>query len=210
MWWETAGEQVVKDIIATSSSVREGVERLLAYFEQRHPHPVWKRMAALDYEGDAGAIQAWFVGQLPFPEAVEVLWFAFWDETEGFDLRGSTTWSKDPENWDWWYSDDFRGQSYESAVLVQMHALAREVEDPTVFPHPKGGVWDLMEYLLTIGYIGLVGAQVFRNTDRRQLLGGRDERWCVTGFPDAVYGIIVGRVTNDGFVPFNQTGGPQH
>lgn len=203
MWWEKKGEQVVKNIIATSCGVREGVDRLLQYFQQRHANRVWKRMSDLNYEADVKSMRKWFSAQLPFPDAVEVLWFAFWDVTEGFDLRGATKWSKHPEQWDWWYEDDFRGDSYESPVLARMHELAREVEDPE-FAAPKGGVWDLTEYLLTIGYVGLAAAELFRITDRRQLLGGRDERWVVTGFPDAVYGVIIGRVTRNGFEPFQQ------
>jgi hypothetical protein len=159
-------------------------------------------MADIDYEGDADGIQRWFAAQLPFPDEVEVLWFAFWDVTDGFDLRGSTKWSRDPENWEWWYHDDFRGDSYQSPALIEMHDFARAVEDPARQPKAKGGVWDLTEYLLTIGYVSLAAAQVFRDTSRRQLLGGRKERWVVTGFPDAVYGLIVGRLTADGFQPF--------
>jgi hypothetical protein len=154
MWWEKAGEEVVKEIVATSSGVREGIDRLLEYLHQRRPHAIWRRMAKLDYEGDVQAIQDWFIAQFPIPHPVAVLWFAFWDVTEGFDLRGSTRWSQNPEDWEWWYHADYNGKSYESSVLVQMHALACEVESPEVV-RPKGGVWDLMEYLLTIGYVSL-------------------------------------------------------
>lgn len=201
MWWEKEGEQVVKEIVATSSGVREGVDRLLEYLCQRRPHAVWRRMAKLDYESDVQAIQKWFIAQFPIPNAVAVLWFAFWDVTEGFDLRGSTKWSQNPEDWEWWYHADYDAKSYESSVLVGMHELASEVENPEVV-HPKGGVWDLMEYLLTIGYVSLAAAQVFRYADPCQILGRRDDRWLVTGFPDAIYGIIVGRVTVNGFEPF--------
>jgi hypothetical protein len=207
MWWESKGEEVVKDTIATSSSVREGVDRLLDYFQKRHPNAVWQKMANLDYEADVKDIQEWFAAQLPFPDSVEVLWLAFWDETVGFDLRGATRWSQDPENWDWWFHDDFHGKSYESPILAGMHTLARKVENPE-YPTPKGGVWDLTEFLFTIGYVGLVAAQVFRSIDQQKLLGGRAERWVVTGFPDAVYGIIVGRITAGGFVPFEKPPSP--
>jgi hypothetical protein len=202
MWSSTQGEPVVKDVIATAQGVRQGIDRLLRYFNERCPHPIWNEMVALDYEADVAAIQSWLESHYPFPEAVEVLWFAFWDVTDGFNLRGSTHWSKDPEDWEWWYEDDFRGKRYGSPVLEQMHALARRVDDPVIFPRKKNGVWDLTDYLLTIGYVGLAVAQVCRSTDRRRLLGGRSERWVVTGFPDAVYGIIVGKVTPDGFEPF--------
>jgi hypothetical protein len=203
MWYEKKGENVVKETIATSSGVREGVDRLLTYFNKRRPNPVWKRMAALDFEGDAEDIRKWFATQLPIPDRVEVLWFAFLDETEAFKLRGSTKWSCDPDDWEWWYQAEFRGKTYRSPVLVQMHALAREVENPEKVV-PKGGVWELMEYLFTIGYVGLAANQAFRETNRRKLLGGRAERWVVTGFPDALYGIILGRLTQAAFEPFVQ------
>lgn len=159
-------------------------------------------MAALDYDADATAIRRWIERQLPVPDPVEVLWLAFWDVADGFDLRGSTKWSKDPEDWEWWYEDDFRGKSYGSPVLKKMHALARKVENPEVFPRKKNGVWDLTDYLLTIGYVGLAAAHVCRSIQAARFLGGRKERWVVTGFPDAVYGVIVGKVTHAGFEPF--------
>ena len=201
MWSSTGGDQTVKEIVATASSVREGINRLLGYFQARCPHPIWNKMAQLDYDQDMWNIHAWLDAQLPLPDAVEVLWFAFWDVTRGFDLRGSSTWSKDAEDWEWTYSDDFRGESYASPVLNQTLTLAREADDPTIFGRPENGVWDLTDYLLTIGYVGLVPAHIFRTGDAKRLLGERRERWIVTGFPDAVYGIIVGRLTAQGFEP---------
>jgi hypothetical protein len=160
-------------------------------------------MAELDYEGETASIQRWLVRQLPQARSVEVFWFAFWDVTVGFELRGASQWSRDPEDWEWWYHDDFHGDDFESDVLNRMHSLAASVDDPTKSRRKEGGVWELMDYLLTIGYVGLAAAQAFRQTDPHQLLDGHKERWVVTGFPDAVYGLIVGKVTPQGFSPFN-------
>jgi hypothetical protein len=204
MWWETEGEDFVKGVFASGAGVRDGVGRLLEYFKLRHPHPVWRRMAALDFDADAESIRDWFVDQFPFPDTLAVCWFAFWDVTTGFDLRGASDWSEDPEDWEWWYHDDYHGDAYESPVLAAMHELVDDAEAERV----RGGVADLTEFLLTIGYVGLVAGQVFREVDRRRLLGRRDERWVVTGFPDAVYGAIVGRVTAAaGFEPFGRRRG---
>jgi hypothetical protein len=70
---------------------------LLAYCGQRCPHSIWEDMARLDYAGDVAGMQQWLDRQLPIHNAVQVLWFAMWDVTTGFDLRGSTSWSRDPE-----------------------------------------------------------------------------------------------------------------
>src|SRR5262245_50147113 len=123
MWSSTQGEPVVKEVIANASGVRDGIDRLLRYFNERCPHPIWKEMAALDYEADVAAIQSWLESQYPFPEAVEVLWFALWDVADGFNLGGSTHWSKDPEGWEWWYDNDYWGKQYSSPVLEKMHEL---------------------------------------------------------------------------------------
>ena len=87
-------------------------------------------------QGGVVALRDWLAGRLPIRADVEVLWFAMWDVTEWFTLRGSSSWSRDPEDWDWWYRDDYDGGEASSPVLVQMHALARAAENPDAEPAP--------------------------------------------------------------------------
>jgi hypothetical protein len=42
-----------------------------------------------------------------------VLWFAPHDVPKDLDLRGSSKWSRDPDDWQWFYHDDYAGPSYD-------------------------------------------------------------------------------------------------
>ncbi len=197
--------RLIEQVVAQHPNLPDGMAALVEHCAQRYPHPIWDETARIDYSSDVNAMQAWFLDQLPIPEPVEVVWFALWDVATGFDLRGSTSWSRDPEDWDWWYHDDFQAGSYESRVLEDMHDLARQVEDPEEGPDVPGGVWELTESLLALGYVSLAAVHVLRSVDVAAVLAGRQERSAVSGFPDAVYGIILGRLTPTGFELFRQT-----
>lgn len=196
-------ERATNHILSHHSTMPERFAALVAYCDDRCPHPIWEKMASLEYAEDVAGMQRWLEQQLPVRDAVQVLWFAMWDVTTGFDLRGSTSWSRDPEDWEWWYRDDFSGGSYQSHVLEQMHALASEVEDPEK-PTADDGVWELTDLYLTLGYISLAAAEILDRLDADALLGDRRELWAVSGHPDMVYGIILGRVTQTGFKAFDR------
>lgn len=198
-------EAALSDIVSRHEAMADRFAELLAYCSQRCPHPIWQQLSQLDYAEDVAAMQRWLERQLPIPDAVQVIWFAMWDETTAFDLRGSTSWSADPEDWGWWYEDDFSGGTYHSPVLQQMHALAGAVEDPEQ-PTSDDGVWELTDLCLTLGYVSLAAAEILDRISSDALLGARDELWAVSGHPDMVYGIILGRVMPTGFAPFHRDG----
>ena len=202
---ELYGYGAVKEILTKHSDLGDGVEALLRYCKQRCPHPAWDEMAGLPYAADADAMRAWLVGRLPIPDAVEVVWFAPWDVVTGLDLRGSTSWSRDPEDWEWWYRDDFDAGGYESPVLAGMLDVARRAENPEDGPDIVGGVSELTDWVLAAGYVSLAAIWAMRTIEAAPVLGGRRELWAVSGFPDAVYGIILGRLTSSGFDAFTQT-----
>ena len=131
----------LKQIVARGSDVSDGMAALLASCRERYPDPTWDLIGGLDYRGAAEDLRAWLLEQT-IPDPVEVIWFAMWDVTTGFDLRGSTSWSRDPENWDWWFHDDFAAGSYQPPILGEMHDLARQVEDPNAGPTPPAAFWN--------------------------------------------------------------------
>ncbi len=124
------------------------------------------------------------------------------DVTTGFALRGSTSWSCDPEDWEWSYQDDFDAGGYEPPILVQMHELAREVDDPDAEDPPEDGVFELNDLCLSLGFVSLAAVDALKAFEAASQLGRKDELWAVSGQPDAEYGIILGRLTDTGFQPF--------
>ena len=186
----------VKRVVATTSTFPQGMAALLEYCRTSHPHPVWEQMERLDFGADSEAVTAWFAGRLPIPRDAVVLWFAPWDMAEGFDLRAAPAWSRDAENWEWWYDGDVSMGSYRSRVLTRVLALARDADQGAA---TGPGVYQLTEWVLALGYLCLAGIQAMEAAGRAELLGDREELWAVAGFADAVFGLVLGRMGRTGF-----------
>ncbi len=83
-----------------------------------------------------------------------------------------------------------------------MHELARQVEDPNAGPTPTGGVLQLTDIDLTLGFVSLAAVHALSGLAGPPDIGRRQELSAVSGHPDEVYGIILGRLSEAGFEPF--------
>jgi hypothetical protein len=184
--------------------VSEGMHALLDYCEKQRPHPVWEEIAALDYRGGVDSLRASLLEQVPISDDVEVMWFAMWDVSSGLDLRGSSSWSRDPDDWEWWYHDDFDGGPCRPSVLRAMIDLARQADDP-VPVSDEMRIYPLTDTLLTLGFVSLAAIEILNAFGTPAELGRQNELWAVSGHPDAVYGIILGRLTNTGFQAYTRS-----
>ena len=195
----------IEDVLRRELGVTDGMQALLSHCNDTAPNRVWEEMAALDYEGGVNDIRAWLLQRAPIGDDVEVLWFAMWDVTTGFDLRGSTSWSRDPEDWEWWYHDDFNAGSCTPPILDAMHALARGADDPDGDADEDAGdgqgVYGLTDLLLTLAFVSLAAVQILRGLGGPRALGREEGLWAVSGHPDEVHGMILGRLSEDGFEP---------
>jgi hypothetical protein len=179
------------------------MQALFDHCKEKRPHPVWDELAALDYEAGAEYLKAWVLEQVPISDDIEVLWFAMWDVSEGLDLRGSSSWSRDPDDWEWWYHDDFDAGACAPPVLAAMNELARQADDRAPV-NDEMGIYRLTDTLLTLGFVSLAAVKILRALGGPSALGREAELWAVSGHPDAVYGIILGRLTDTGFQTFTQ------
>ena len=189
----------IKRVVADHHSVSDGMAALISDCEHRSRHAAWDQLRGLDYEEAATDLRAWLLEKAPIPDRVEVVWFAMWDVTTGFDLRGSTSWSRDPEDWEWWFRDDFEAGSYEPPILIQMHDLARQADDPDAEEPQDEGVFELTDIWLSLGFVSLAAVDALRRLETPSRLGRLAELWAVSGHPDEVYGIILGGLTEAGF-----------
>ncbi len=193
---------VIKRTLDRDCSMSDGMAALITACQQHCPDPAWDRFRELGYRAAADDLRQWLLERAPIPDRVEVIWFAMWDVTTGFDLRGSTSWSRDPEDWEWWYHDDFDAGGYEPPVLLQMHNLAREADDPDAEDPPDEGVFELNDVCLSLGFVSLAAVEALKRLGATSQLGRSDELWAVSGHPDALDGIILGRLTDAGFQAF--------
>ena len=63
---------------------------------------------------------------------------------------------------------------------------------------------EVVEMFFSLGYFGLLARELIRRADNSLLLGNRSSRWFVIGHPDAVYGIVMGKVTKSRWQIFHR------
>jgi hypothetical protein len=199
-----------KELLQSRVGYLSGMKRLLVQCRADFSSPLWKELAACDFEGELNQLCTWWPASKgrDFPaDDIEVLFIALEDVPYSFELRGSKNWSRDPANWNWWYDNDYFGPTFKSTIMG--FALGRsEIHDrETPFlkrrrKHAPANSDEVVEMYFSLGYYGLLVRELIRNFDKARILGNRDDRWLVIGHPDAVYGIILGKLTRTRWLAF--------
>jgi hypothetical protein len=199
-----------KTLIQLPVDYRTGMKALLDQCRADYASPLWDELAACDYEAELNRITDWW----PTPrhrespaDDIEVLFIALEDVPYSFDLRGNANWSRDSENWEWWYDHSYSGPRFKSKIME--YAFERsEIHDRANPPkgrfgeHAPDNSYEVVEMFFSLAYFGLLVQEFVRNSDRSRILGNRFDRWFVVGHPDAVYGIIMGKLTRSQWHPF--------
>lgn len=198
-----------KRLLNSGQGFAGGIKELLKQAEEDFVSPLWEELAAQDFQAEYERFAQWW----PKPKSKEfpedeyvVLFLGLEDVPYGFDLRGSSTWSRNPDDWGWCYTDEMLGMSYGSEImrfaLDRAEALDKEAERHWLEDDRAETNFEVVEMFFSLGLYGLLMRELIRQADRKLLLGGRSERWVVLGHPDAEYGIILGKATQTGWEPF--------
>jgi hypothetical protein len=188
----------LKTILQSRLQFRAGVERLLDTCREHCPDSAWDTIADYDYTAELDRFTRWYSDNVACnvpPNDVEVLWFAPHDIPTDLDLRGSSKWSRDPEDWQWFYHDDYDGPSYTSKLVTEAYwltdyeGIVPKRTSPANHPH------EVVEFVYSLGIYGLCVRELVRSVDASAILGNRSSRWLVIGHPDSVYGVILGTLT---------------
>jgi hypothetical protein len=194
-----------KSLLQSRCSYKSGINRLLDECQTQFPSPLWDELAQRDYSREYQRFERWWPKRSARgypPESIEVLFIALEDFPLGCTLRGSSKWSRDPEDWQWWFDDDYFGPYYRSEIMAV--ALGRaEHHDQLASSRKtgrrrKGGAScseEVVEMFFSLGLFGLLTRNLIRSVPAADLLGRRANRWFVLGHPDALYGIILGKQT---------------
>lgn len=181
-----------------------GIKKLLDQAREDFPSALWEELAGQDFQAEYERFAKWWPGRKSdcFPEDdIEVLFQGLEDVPYGFDLRGSSTWSRDSEDWKWWYDDELIASSYRSEVMTfaldRAESYDKEAERQWYEDDRAETAFEVVEMLFSLGLYGLLMREFIRRADRELLLGGRADRWFVLGHPDALHGIILGRATRN-------------
>lgn len=194
----------VKEVLQSRLGFGGGVTKALDLCRTHCPHPSWDEVAALDFDAERERMLRFWrdVSRRPPPEPVDVLWIAPHDLPTSFNLRGSSRWSRDPDDWKWFYEDDYQGPTYESRVLRRAAEMTESEEPVPKGNRPASDPETVVSLFFSLVLYGLGTKEAARAADGSGLLGGRTDRWFVVGHPDAVYGVILGRLSPRGWHGF--------
>jgi hypothetical protein len=180
---------VIEALTKTSSTVSVGMTQLLDYCESKYPHPIWIKLRALNFEGDTKNLRSWLEHILlrePPSSEIRGFWFGLFNPvmdnktTCALYISGST---KHPSKSDWavWNEESYlpNGRYADSKVLHEIYHLLEE-------HHMLGDA----EYILCLGYAGLVVHSVCKSTDTKLLFGERSSRAIAVGFDSGDYIVL--------------------
>ena len=128
-----------KAILQADSGFNNSIRNLLATCRKHCPDDAWNKISEYDYDAEAHSLETWWMNSVvpnTPPVAIDVLWIAPHDVPENFDLRGSTKWSKDPNEWEWYYDDDFMGPTFESRIMREALGFTEYEGVPPKTEHP--------------------------------------------------------------------------
>lgn len=211
MYHDKFAYPVAKELLQSRHG-RRTIDELLETCSQHYPSPLWEELQKCDYHGESKAFQHWWSKEVRknFPRTdVEVLFIALEDVPYSCTLRGSTKWSRDPNDWEWWYDDNYNGPQFRSTIMA--YALERaEIHDTDatirvrkrIKPDAAGSAYEVIEMFYSLVLYGWLMRDLVRTLDVSKLLGKRPSRWVVIGHPDAVYGIILGRQTRSRWITY--------
>lgn len=203
---------LTKKLLHKNLSLDESIQLILETGNRACPDPLWKKWEKLPFVTDVSHLERYMTRALIHPrrapsKKIQVIWLGLLDVEEGFDIRGSSSWSKDPDDWEWWGNDDyffseddpvpFKGGCLSSV----MKAWTWDVMD---LPRSKERLKCVASFFATLAYAGAVGQHFFKNAPKDIVLGERRDRWLAVGHPDAEYGIILGRRTKKGWEAFSK------
>jgi hypothetical protein len=178
---------MVERVVRADTGVEEGMRRLAAYCQVKHPSPVWGEILALDIRSDIRALRSWLeevmVEEPPDPR-IEALWFGLYDailrngrEYCAMYVSGATRFDPADRTAEWaeWAPDAYMPASRyaKSEVLQEISNLA----------HGAGlEARELAAQVLCLGYACLAIREVCASMNRSIFLGGRPSRAVAVGF----------------------------
>jgi hypothetical protein len=205
-----------KKILYRNLSVEEGFDAILKECHRRHKEAYWDQCRKLPLQEDVEHIRAYLRKALTHSDRpskdVCVLWLGLHDCADRFNLRGSSEWSNDPDDWEWCGSDDYEfDENDDGGCMAGCGSQILEAWSDEFYDYIQGrykkvpdGLYKLASSFASLTYAGLVAQNVFKTEPAELVLGGRKERWFAVGHPDSEYGIILGCRTAKGWVPFNE------
>ena len=189
-------------VLASDASVSDGMSQLIDFCADQESWLGWSALRTLDFTADAKRLKRWLTGVLtkePPQENIKAFWFGLFNPivddkaTCGMYMAGSKIFDAADETFDWACDPDYlpNGRYAKSQVLDEIY---RKVD------RPKGSVSEYGEYVLCLGFVGLIIRTLADTIDAETWLGNSKARAVAIGF-DSGDGILLGSITKTGWQP---------
>ncbi len=187
-------------VLTSDASVVEGMAQLIEFCADQESWRAWSALRKLDFAADERRLKLWLVGVLtkePPQKSIKAYWFGLFNPivedraTCGMYIAGSKSFDAADETFDWACSPDYfpNGRYAKSQVLDEIY---RKVDKA------KGCVSEYGEYVLCLGFGGLIIKTLADTIPVETLLGNAKSRAIAVGF-DSGDGILLGSITKNGW-----------
>ncbi len=201
-----------KQILYKHPEPARGIELILKRCHKVAPNRFWKSCNEWDYETDSKLIREWLFRAMTHPrkrptDDIAILWIGLHDVEERFDLRGSRSWSKDPNDWEWCARDTYCFDEDDPSPTMagcSSRVMSGWVSEMPEAVSKRKNAPNMGSWFATLVYAALIGEEFFRKQASDVVLGARKERWLAVGHPDSEYGIILGRRTKTKWFPYKE------
>jgi hypothetical protein len=191
----------VAAVLSSKVDVDDGMSLLIDYCAEQEPWRGWNVLRKLEFDSDQLNLKRWLdelLTQEPPPDYVKAFWFGLFNlvihgkSTCGLYAAGTKTFDRKDEDFEWacnpvWFPD---GRYAKSRILDAIYQRVNKAKDAV----------SSYQYVLCLGYAGLVLNQLATTLPLSKWLGEKSSRALAIGF-DAGTGILLGSFTKQGWRP---------
>jgi hypothetical protein len=191
----------VAAVLSSEVDVDDGMSLLIDYCAEQEPWRGWNVLCKLEFDSDQLNLKQWLdelLTQEPPPDYVKAFWFGLFNpvingkSTCGLYAAGMKTFDRKDEDFEWacnpaWFPD---GRYAKSKILDTIYQRVNKAKEPV----------SSYQYVLCLGYAGLVLNQLATTLPLSQWLGKKSSRSLAIGY-DAGGGIFLGSFTKQGWRP---------
>ncbi len=192
----------VAAVLGSRVGVDDGMSLLIDYCAEQEPWHGWNALRKLDFDSDQQNLKQWLHQLLthePPPNEVNAFWFGLFNpvisgkSTCVLYLAGTETYDRNDEDFEWacdpaWFpSERYAESQVLDAIYKQLNTASDAVSS--------------YEYVLCLGYAGLVVNHLAANLPLSKWLGEKSSRALAIGFDSGV-GILPGSFTKQGWKPY--------
>jgi hypothetical protein len=191
----------VAAVVSSRVGVDDGMSLLIDYCAENEPWHGWNVLRKLEFASDQQNLKQWLDQLLthePPPHEIKAFWFGLFNpvingkSTCGLYLAGTETFDGNDEDFEWacdpaWFPSE---RYAESQVLDGISQQLNTVNNTVLS----------FEYVLCLGYAGLVVNHLAATLPFSKWLGNKSSRALAIGF-DSGAGIVLGSFTKQGWKP---------